>query len=43
MHPPIEWTKRWAADNPKQAVAVLLFGALHVGFTIWIIVSDGCH
>jgi hypothetical protein len=43
MHPPIEWTKKWAAENPRQALAVLAFGALQVAFTIWIIASDGCR
>jgi len=40
MHPPREWTEKWARENPRQAILVLLFGAVMMGFTLWIILSD---
>ena len=43
MHPPREWTERWAREHPKQAIAVLLFGVLQLGFVVWILWSDGWH
>lgn len=36
MHPPHEWTKKWAYDHPWQASLVLLCAAVLIGFTVWI-------
>ena len=40
MRPPRRMTEQWAADNPKQAVAALVFWGILVGITIWIVVTD---
>jgi hypothetical protein len=43
MHPPREWTEKWARENPRAAIVVLVFGAVQIGFVIWLFLSDGCR
>jgi hypothetical protein len=40
MHPPREWTERWARENPRWAIAMLVFGAVMICFVVWLIVTD---
>ncbi len=39
MHPPVEWTKKWAYENPRQALIVLLCGAVIIGYGLWVILT----
>jgi hypothetical protein len=40
MRPPTEWTKKWAYDHPWQALGMLLFGGVMMGFVVWICIAD---
>lgn len=39
---PREWTERWAREHPKQAIAVLCFGAVQLALLVWLLISDRC-
>jgi hypothetical protein len=42
MHPhlPREYVEKWAYQNPKSAMVVLAFGAVFIGFAIWLLFTD---
>jgi hypothetical protein len=39
MHPPSAWTKKWAYENPRQALVVLVIGVALSGYGLWVILT----
>ena len=32
--------ERFALENPRLALCLLVAGAVHIGFAVWIVLSD---
>jgi hypothetical protein len=40
MHPPRKMVEKFAYENPRLALCLLVAGAVHIGFAVWIVLSD---
>ena len=39
MHPPRAFLEQWSRENPRLALLVLAWGAVMLGFAVWLVIA----